>query len=300
MTESQRDTLVRPDGARLAVYRWPVERPRAQVVIVHGLAEHAERHGGLAAEASGKGVAVWALDLRGHGRSPGPRAFVPDYATLVADVAALVDRAKEEHPGAGVTLFGHSMGGAIALQLALRHAASLAALALSAPFLVDGARRPAWVRPLGYALARTLPRAPAVRIDAGAISRDQAEVARYRSDPLVHHGAVPARSAVTLDAGGKELLAAAPGLRVPTLVLHGEEDRVAHVDGSRALARASSAVRLVTIPGGYHELHHEPPGSGVPARVRAETLAWVERHAAPPSGIDDAAPGGIDVATPRA
>jgi alpha-beta hydrolase superfamily lysophospholipase len=271
-------TLERPDGARLAAYRWRPERPRGAMVLVHGYAEHAQRHAAIAGEAARRDIDVWALDLRGHGRSSGARALVRGYEDIVEDVRALICRVHDEQPGAGVALFGHSMGGAVTLRLALDHAHEVDALVLSAPFLLDAAGHPGWLRAVARGVARLAPSVPVVGVDAREISRDEAEVARYREDPLIHHKGVPAATAVTLDAEGKALLQRASELRVPTLVLHGEGDKIAAVDGSRTLAETAPCVRLVTLPEAYHELHHEPPHTGVPERARGEALAWIERH----------------------
>jgi len=282
--QPQQHTLERPDGARLAAYRWPAEQPRGALVLVHGYAEHARRHGAIASEAAKRGIDAWALDLRGHGRSSGARALVQGYEDIVQDVRALIHRVRDEQPGGGVAVFGHSMGGAVTLRLALEHAHEVDAVVLSAPFLLDAAGHPDWKRVSARVIARIAPRVPVVGVDAREISRDAAEVERYRNDPLIHHKGVPAATAVTLDAEGRALLERAPELRVPALVIHGEGDKIADVKGSRTLADAAACVRLVTMPDAYHELHHEPPASGVPERARSEALAWIERHVA---GEDD-------------
>lgn len=276
--QPQPQILERPDGARLAAYRWRAERPRGAMVLVHGYAEHAQRHAGIAREAARRGVDVWALDLRGHGRSSGARALVRGYDDVVEDVRALIRQVHDERPGEGIALFGHSMGGAVSLRLALDHAHEVDALVLSAPFLLDAAGHPAWLRAVARGIARLAPSVPVVGVDAREISRDEAEVARYREDPWIHHKGVPAATAVTLDAEGRSLLQRASELRVPTLVLHGEGDKIAAVEGSRTLAEAAPCVRLVTLPEAYHELHHEPEHTGVPECTRDEALAWIERH----------------------
>ena len=67
------------------------------------------------------GLAVHALDLRGHGRSAGERAFAADLGEYVADLAIYVERVRASNPGAPLLLFGHSMGGAIATTYTLEH-----------------------------------------------------------------------------------------------------------------------------------------------------------------------------------
>lgn len=132
------------DFGRAAAYRWPAEGApgKPALVIVHGFAEHARRHAELATAASAAGHEVWALDLPGHGESPGPRAVVDGYRESLEAVSALVGRASREPAAVAPVLFGHSMGGAIALRIALAEPARLFGLVLSSPFLLDAEPRP--------------------------------------------------------------------------------------------------------------------------------------------------------------
>ncbi len=174
-------------------------------------------------------------------------------------------------------LMGHSMGGAIALRLALEEPELIRALALSSPFLIDAVQRPKIQLSAVRLLARIAPGMPVVRPDETRISRDASEVERYRTDPLNHHGGVPAITGVTLRNEGEELLARAAELAVDTLVVHGTADGYASISGSRRLAASNPRVRLIEIEGGYHELHHDPPDTGVPDAVRRHFLEWFAR-----------------------
>ena len=137
------------------------------------------------------------VDHRGHGRSDGPRALIEDMDDVVADVDTLVDRAVAAEPGVPVFMLGHSMGGLIALRYALAHQERLAGLILSAALAqLDAVPKP--LELVGRALSVIAPRAPLIAIDSALVSRDPAVVEAYRSDPLVHHGKVPARTAVQL------------------------------------------------------------------------------------------------------
>ncbi len=286
-TEPSRSVLPVGGGDEVVVYTWAA-RPgtaRAPLVIVHGYAEHAERHAALAEAAAAQGHQVYALDLPGHGRCAGERALVRSYAPLVDAVSALVDKAAAES-GTRPLLFGHSMGGAVALAYALEHPSKIGKLVLSAPYLIDGQPRPAWVTALAGPVAALAPRLPVAKLDEDALARDPAVGAAYVADPLVHSGPVPAATGHTLVSMGGRLISSADRLDVPTLVIHGEDDRVASPEGSRMLAEAAGPVaRLVTLPGAYHEMHNEPDETGVPQRFTSEVLGFL-------SGDDDGRPAG--------
>ncbi len=118
-------------GDPLFVQSWsPDAAARGAVVLLHGLAEHSGRYAELVARLVDRGLAVYALDHRGHGRSPGPRANVGRFAWLVADAATRLATVRAELPGRPVVLLGHSLGGAIALATALAHPDLVTALAL--------------------------------------------------------------------------------------------------------------------------------------------------------------------------
>src|SRR5690606_33329851 len=121
----------------------------------------------------------------------------------------------------------------------------------SAPYLLDAQRRPAWMTALAGPVAALAPTLPVVRLDASQLSRDPRVGAAYRADPLVHSGGVAAATGHTLTRMGADLLARAGSLALPTLVLHGDDDGVASVEGSRRLAAAAPAgtVELLTFTG---------------------------------------------------
>ena len=98
----------------------------------------AARYATLASEMVAQGYGVYALDHRGHGRSPGPRANIERFAHLVSDLGVFVGRCSRQHLDTPVYLLGHSMGGAVAFESALRLQDSLRGLVLSAPALAPG------------------------------------------------------------------------------------------------------------------------------------------------------------------
>ena len=269
------------ERTELAAYRWTATPASAgdkpPLVIVHGFAEHARRHAELATVAAAAGHPVYALDLPGHGESPGRRAVVSDYRAPLAAVRTVVELAAGEAGGGKPVLYGHSMGGAIALAFALDHPEALSGLILSSPYLIDAVDYPAFVHGLVALIAKVMPGLPVTKVSPDQISRDSAEVARYRNDPLVQTSGVPAISANTLTRMGAELRQRASRLAVRTLVLHGEADGIAGVAGSRSLHSAApkGLVELVTLPGAQHELIHEDSSSGVPQRATEAVLDFL-------------------------
>jgi lysophospholipase len=248
-------------GRRIFWRSWtPDDAPaRAVVVLVHGLGEHSGRYDHVAGRLLGEDYAVHTLDHRGHGRSDGSRAFIEDMDNAVADVDTLVDRAVAAQPGVPVFMLGHSMGGLISLRYALAHQDRLAGLILSAALAqLDAVPKP--LELVGRALSVIAPRAPLIAIDPALVSRDPAVVQAYRSDPLVHHGKVPARTAVQLADAVERFPSTVGAITVPTLILYGTADGLCPPAGSVMLdERIGAADKTVhAYDGLFHEILNEP------------------------------------------
>ncbi|MER6960636.1 MULTISPECIES: lysophospholipase [unclassified Streptomyces] len=239
-------------GARGAIvaHEWPLARPRCLVVLVHGYGEHAGRHEELAGVLTGHGAAVFAPDHMGHGRSAGERVLIEDFEDVVTDVHTVARLARAAHPDLPLVLIGHSTGGLIAARYAQRHGNGLAALVLSGPVIG------VWETP-GRLLAQQ--EIPDVPINPAALSRDPAVGAGYAADPLVWHGPM---KRPTLEAFVRTLDRVAEEGDIgplPLLWLHGAEDRLVPLPGSRiGVERLSGGARTERIyPGARHEVFHE-------------------------------------------
>lgn len=130
-------SLDSPTGALLNVYQaTPEGRARAVLLVNHGLAEHAGRYAAFARDMAARGFVVYAHDHRGHGSTTAFDAPLRRFAKvkggpkLVADCRTVHEHANEEHHGLPVVAFGHSMGGLIAANYAIRHGGDLAGLAV--------------------------------------------------------------------------------------------------------------------------------------------------------------------------
>jgi alpha-beta hydrolase superfamily lysophospholipase len=275
----QADPFLTQDGLRLFTRRWESGTPpKAVLVLAHGYAEHSERYAHFGEHLAARGYTVCALDHRGHGRSEGERANIPDFGVYVRDLERFAASVRARYPGVPQVLMGHSLGGAIALQVALEHPHSWAGLIVSAPFLVNAVAVPAYLERVSGPVARWLPALPTLKLDSRKLARDPDVVSAYDRDPLVYTGRVKARMGYEMAQAGPRLLAAAPDLRLPVLILHGDADGVADPEGSRRLFAAvgSPDKTLKLYPGGYHE----PLNDLDKAAVMADILAWLEARVA--------------------
>jgi acylglycerol lipase len=267
------------DGLRLPTRAWLPDAEgaeRAVIVLVHGLGEHIGRYDALATRLVREGYAVHGYDQRGHGYAPGPRAQVDRFERLVEDLGDFVAQVRSEHAGRPWVLFGHSMGGVVALRAVQADAVRPDRLVLSSPTMRDGADVPGWVRSLLMRLAEPFPALPTVRIDARKVSRDPAEVAAYQQDPANFHGPIKARMAAEMARHGGLALAQTDPVTMPVLIVHGKADELSQPGASAELHRSLHGrdATLKLYDDGPHELFNDP----LRDRVTADVLAWLEER----------------------
>jgi alpha-beta hydrolase superfamily lysophospholipase len=268
---------------------------RARVAIVHGFAEHGGRYRSLADRLAARRVESHLIDGHGHGRSPGPRGLVPSEEAAVGAVIALLERVRALDGDARVALFGHSFGGALVLRAAQLRPDLVDAVVASAPYLVSALPDPPWLIGLASAAARLAPRLRTKPLDAGTVSKVEAEVRAYDQDPLVDRGGVRLGSIRALHAIGPHVLADAEALVTPTLIVHGSDDALASPEGSRQLYLAAEGgeVELREVPGGAHALLHDVQAE----RIEEGIVAWLaERLALPGPGAAAPDPAPADSA----
>lgn len=260
------DTLAAWDYASQTA---PDENAKAQVIVVHGLGEHAGRYGHVASALQAAGCAVRTYDQCGHGQSYGAPGSLPSDTRLLDDLADVIDATRATMPaGQKLVLLGHSMGGLVVASVVARKMRPVDAVVLSSPALDAG------LSGFQKMLLATLPAiVPNLRIgnglDATWICRDSAVVAAYRADPLVHDR-IAARLAKFIADEGPAVLAYAALWSTPTLLLFAGKDRLVHPQGSRAFAAAapSALVQSHCYENFYHEIFNEPERQEVLARMR--------------------------------
>ena len=268
------------DGTKLWRRHWlPTASEKGILIIQHGLRDHSDNYDHLARRAAAEGFSVWAMDLRGHARSAGPRVAPDPWMDYVTDFDQLVGIATADEPNQPVFIMGHSMGGAIVAMEVVEHRAKIAGVILSAPVLNLG------VPPFVVASVRMLgviaPNLGAMKLDPSSFSTDPAIGEAMVKDPLVEQGAGPARTASGLADATAQIFSHLDQFTLPILALHGTADQLTAPSGSRALIEsAPSTDKTLRIYEGFaHDLVHEPKG----ALVEDDILAWLGAHTGGPA-----------------
>lgn len=276
MTKSStEETFDSAGGVKIFLRSWlPDAAPRAVVVICHGVNSHSGQHRWTAEQFVGKGLAVYALDLRGRGRSDGERFYVEDVADYVADVAGAVKIAKARHPGLPAFLLGHSAGGVTSAVYTLDNQAELAGfICESFAFQVPA---PGFALAAIKGLSHIAPRLPVLKLKMEDFTRDPQALAALNADPLTAHEAQPAATVAALVRADERLREEFPLIKLPVLILHGTEDKATVPAGSQFFfdTVGSTDKTLKLYEGHFHDLLNDVGKEG----VMADIMAWIDRH----------------------
>ena len=242
------------DGTKLAYRAWAQPGTEITFAVTHGLGEHAGRYARFAEGMSKHGMSTYALDLRGHGKSPGQRGYVDAWAQWTDDVSAFVSHV-EGIAGGEVVPVGHSFGGAALLSTVLMDKLpNSKRFIVSSPALKVKVAVPRWKITLGDVASRVMPR---FALDSPAngpyLSRIREVVEAYDHDPLVH-SKISSRLYTEWQAAIKDIFARVGQIKVPFLILAGSDDELIDPEGSRLLhEKARSTSTLHVLEGRYHE-----------------------------------------------
>lgn len=258
----------------------PEGEPRAVVAICHGFAEHSGRYAHVAEYLNQRGYAVVALDLRGHGLSDGPRAYVQSFNEYLNDLGRFLRLVREKHPGLPVFLLGHSMGGGVAALYVLARQPELAGVILSGPALKMGSEPQPLGRRVLFAAMSLIPRLRLPALPAAAVSRDPEVVRAYEEDPLVFRGGPTVGLAKAGMRASDRIARDMERFTLPLLIVHGTEDKLVPTAGSQELyERAESTDKTLKLYEGlYHEVLNEPEK----LEVLGDLAAWLDERTPSP------------------
>ena len=246
--------VVSADGTKLAYRAWPKPGADITFVVVHGFGEHSGRYERFANGMAAHGMSTYALDLRGHGNSPGQRGYVDSWSQWTDDTSTFV-RHVEAAAGTEVVPLGHSFGGATVLSTVLAGKLPKSKrFIVSSPALKVKVAVPGWKVTLGSAMSKVMPRfALAAPAHGSLLSRISEVVEAYDHDPLVHDK-MSSRLYTEWQQATNDIAARAGQIEIPFLILAGSDDNLIDPQGSRDLhAQTPSMSELQIFEGRLHE-----------------------------------------------
>jgi acylglycerol lipase len=262
-------------GVKIFLRSWqPAGPARGVVIICHGFNSHGGQYIWTAEQLAAGGLAVYALDFRGRGKSEGKRFWVKDISEYTGDVADTVKLAKSREPGLPVFLLGHSAGGVIACSYTLDNQKELAGLicesfAFRVPAPQFALNAITWLS--GFA-----PALPILTLKNKDFTRDPAALAKLNADPLIAKETQPAITVGALWRADKRLEKEFSKITIPVLIMHGTEDKATVPAGSQMFyEKANSKDKTLKLyEGHFHDLLADIGKEGVIADIKS----WIDKH----------------------
>jgi len=241
----------------------PAEKPRAFVVIVPGFNAHSGYYTWVAEQLVATGLAVYAVDLRGRGKSDGERFYVETFEDYVRDVEAVVKVAKARESSLPFFLLGHSAGGVVSCLYTLDHQAELAGLICES--FAHELPAPDFALAVFRGLGHLAPHAHILRLPNERFSRDQKVVEAMNEDPLIAHETQPTRTMAALVRADERLKEDFPLIMLPVLILHGTLDKNTKPTGSQHFCDKVGSIdkTLKFYEGNFHDLLNDLDKSAV-------------------------------------
>ena len=260
-------------GLSIFTRSWrPATEPRGVVVIAHGFNSHSGQYGWAAEQFLSAGLAVYALDHRGRGKSEGERFHVENFADYVDDLATFIGLVKSQEPGLPVFLLGHSAGGVIASLYALDHQNELAGL-ISESFAFE-LPAPGFALALLKGIGSIAPHLRVLKLKNADFSRDSKVVEAMNRDPLIAGENQTASTIAGLVRADEKLRGEFPHITLPLLIVHGTADKAAKPAGSQFFQdTAGSSDKTLKL---YQGAFHDPLNDLGKETVIADMLNWIE------------------------
>lgn len=265
-------------GLKIFTRSWhPDGQPRAVVVIVHGFNSHSGYYTWVAEQFVADGLAAYALDLRGRGKSDGERFYVQKFEDYVNDLATFVTIAKSAEPGLPVFLLGHSAGGVVSCVYTIEHQDELAGFICES--FAHEVPAPDFALAVLKGLSHVAPHAHVLKLKNEDFSRDPEVVAAMNDDPLIAHEVQPTQTVAEMVRADERLKVEFPQITLPVLILHGTEDKATKPSGSQRFYDMASSTdkSLKLYEGHYHDLLNDLGKE----EVMADITAWINDHLSP-------------------
>lgn len=240
---------------------------RGCATILHDVGDHGGRYLDLAHVLAADGWAVALPDLRGHGRSEGPRGHSWGWLEVQRDIDAVLDHLAYQMPSMPQVLIGVGLGATQALAHAIERPGRAEAIVACGPLLAPSFHLPEKKGGLMGMFKKVGPESEgATGWSAEGRIGDAAEARAFAADELTHN-VVTLRCGEMASEAAAKVKAGLAGLATPVLLLNGADDPFAPAQAAQGLARDGLEVRVRD--GARHDLFHDVGRDAVMDEVRA-------------------------------
>lgn len=263
------------DNINLFGQSWlPEGEIKAVINLIHGIGEHSTRYASMAEYYTAKGIAIYAIDYRGHGKSEGKRGHTPEYESLMKDIDKLMEFSAKDNSCKNVFIYGHSLGGNLVINYVLRRKPNITGLIATSPWLKLAFEPPKFDVFMGGIIKKILPSfTQKSKLDISQLSRNDESNNKYEKDDLVH-GYVSVSTFFGAREAARWALENASKMHVPFLLMHGSADKITSPEGSKEFALKSDKTELKIWDGFYHEMHNEKENE----QIFYWVINWIEKQ----------------------
>ncbi|PIR21090.1 MAG: lysophospholipase [Deltaproteobacteria bacterium CG11_big_fil_rev_8_21_14_0_20_47_16] len=264
------------DGLKLFYQWWSPDKPKAVLVLVHGMGDHSGRYGPFIRYFVERGYAVALYDQRGHGRSGGERGHAEQFQNFLQDLSLFIQATKDRFPNLPFFLLGHSFGGQVALNFVVRYAKGLRGVILSSPNIQLKLPVPGWKKKVANWAKNSMKHVKLSHaIDAKMLTHDDAVADAYNHDPLVFSFVTAGLGAIVMQ-NLEIMMALASRVHLPALFLHAGQDEVCDPAGTKAFYQRVPIAKKRFIR--YDDMRHEILNEVDRNRVFADIETWLEEQ----------------------
>jgi alpha-beta hydrolase superfamily lysophospholipase len=246
------------------------------IIIIHGLTEHSGFYTRVSRNLAEHQYAVNLYDLRGHGKSDGPLAFIDSLDEYLDDLSVFLGLVKNRYPKKPIFLLGQGIGGIISALYVIENRPEIRGLILSAPALDLNQFLSPFMQKMSWILGKLFSRLPLVKMNSSALSKDPLVIQDYEKDPLIYHGKIYAGTCLELIRASKAVMKQGNEIEKPILIVHGKKDQLYRFEGSQALyekvAHADKTIKL------YEDHHHSLLIESKDKKAYKDILQWTDSH----------------------
>ncbi len=253
------ENITAKDGKELKFYSWlPDQKINAAIGIIHGLGEHSNRYNDFAKYFCDKGFGIYSIDLRGHGLSEGKRGHINNFNTLLDDSEEMFIQIRKRNLNIPMIMFGHSLGGCIALNyLCQKKSKEIELAIISSPWLKTVIEPPKFLLLIQKLLSKLFPSLTLNnRLNPKDLSKDTSIVENYIKDPLVH-GRISIKMFSEVNKSIRKIETESNRIDIPILLIHGKKDKIISYKGTENVAKKIKYSNLKLWEKVFHEPHND-------------------------------------------
>jgi acylglycerol lipase len=284
LATTNQETVNNDNGLKIFFRSWhPDDTARAIVVIVPGFNAHSGYYEWVAEQFIADGLAVYAVDLRGRGKSDGERFYVEAFEDYVHDVEAVIAVVKSREPNLPMFLLGHSAGGVVACLYTLDHQPEL--MGLICESFAHELPAPDFALAVFKGLSHVAPHAHILHLPNERFSRDPKAVEAMDDDPMIAHETQPTQTMAAMVRADERLKKELPLITLPVFILHGTADKNTRPRGSQHFydLAGSTDKTLKLYEGGFHDLLNDIDKELVIGDIKS----WIDEHLPAAAGGHD-------------